>query len=168
LHQQAEGRKIAHDLPGGLEMSDKDPDKGANSAEGGSIDPAAVARAEAAVARLGERYLAEAGAQLEALRRALEALPPRLEQSRGEIADLARLAHDLAGQGSLFGWPLMSQIGDALQRLLRDRADLGQAGRKAVRVHLEAMESAIRDGIRDSTERRGRELLASLAKLEDD
>lgn len=168
MHRRAEERKIATPLPSDLVMSEKDRDESADAAPTGSIDPAAVERTEAAVARLAERYLAEAGAQLEALRRALDILPPRAEQSRGEIAELARLAHDIAGQGSLFGWPLMSQIGDVLQHLLRDRKSLGPAGRNRVQAHLEAMESAIRKGIRDPDEPAGRELLAGLAGIDDD
>ncbi len=149
-------------------MSDEDPDEDHSAALGGGIDPAALARAEAAVANLGESYLAEVGAQLGALRHALEALPPRAEQSLGEIAELARLAHDIAGQGSIFGWPLMSQIGDLLQRLLKDRNELGGAGRAAVQAHLEALESALREGIHEAAEPGGQELLAGLAELEDD
>jgi|TARA_Y100000294_G_scaffold114620_1_gene106320 HPt (histidine-containing phosphotransfer) domain-containing protein len=164
LRRRREERKIAADLPSNHKMSNKYPDESVD----GSIDPAAVERAEAAVARLGERYLTEAQSELDALRHALEALPPRAEQSRGEIAELARMAHDIAGQGSLFGWPLMSQIGDALQLLLRDRANLGPSGRAITQAHLEAMETALRDGIQDTAEPRGRKLLAGLVGLEDD
>jgi HPt (histidine-containing phosphotransfer) domain-containing protein len=164
LRHRREERKISANLPRDYEMNNKYPDESVD----GSIDPAAVERAEAALARLGERYLTEAQTELGALRQALEKLPPRAEQSRGEIAELARMAHDIAGQGSLFGWPLMSQIGDALQLLLRDRANLGPAGRALTQAHLEAMETALRDGIQDTAEPRGQKLLAGLAGLKDD
>ncbi len=149
-------------------MNEKDPNDSDSTAPGGGIEAAARQRAEAAVAKLGESYLVEAGEQLAALRQAFDALPPRAEQSRGEIAGLARLAHELAGQGSIFGWPLMSEIGNALQHLLRDRAELGRAYRAAVQAHLEVMETALREGVREAAEPRGQDLLAGLAEFEED
>ena len=78
-----------------------------------TIDTEAVARAESIIAALGDEYL-------EWLRGDLGQLDTSLSQARGSVRavdDLRRKAHEIRGQGGSFGFPMISQVADALHIL---------------------------------------------------
>ena len=93
--------------------------------EGGeSIDFAtdleAVARTEAIVASMSEEYL-------EWLRGDLDKLNKTLSEARGSVRavdQLRRKAHDIRGQGGSFGFPLISQVADALHKVIVSQDDV--------------------------------------------
>ena len=79
-----------------------------------AIDPGAVVRAEAIVASMIEEYL-------EWLRGDLDELDKTLSEARGSVRGvdkLRRKAHDIRGQSGSFGYPLISQVADALHRVI--------------------------------------------------
>ena len=79
-----------------------------------AIDPEAVARAESIVATMSEEYL-------KWLRGDLDELAKTLGEARGSIRavdQLRRKAHDIRGQGGSFGFPLISQVADALHKVM--------------------------------------------------
>lgn len=82
------------------------------------IDPAALARAEAALAALGGDYLTWAANDIDRLRAAVAALRRAGAEQRAEAARLVfAIAHDVKGQAATFGYPLLSRFGAALCRL---------------------------------------------------
>lgn len=85
------------------------------------IDPAALARAEAALAALGGDYLTWAANDIDRLRAAVAALRRAGPGSMEQRTDAARLvfaiAHDVKGQAATFGYPLLSRFAAALCRL---------------------------------------------------
>ena len=93
--------------------------------EGGeSIDFAtdleAVARTESIVASMSEEYL-------EWLRGDLDKLDKTLSEARGSVRavdQLRRKAHDIRGQGGSFGFPLISQVADALHKVIVSQDDV--------------------------------------------
>ena len=93
--------------------------------EGGeSIDFAtdleAVAPTEAIVASMSEEYL-------EWLRGDLDKLDKTLSEARGSVRavdQLRRKAHDIRGQGGSFGFPLISQVADALHKVIVSQDDM--------------------------------------------
>src|SRR5690606_15790481 len=89
-------------------------------ADGPDLDLASIERANEAMARLKEEYVAEwAPASLAEM----EALVDELTRSSppGVFAQLYRHAHDMKGQGATFGYGLITQIGEALCRLTAGR-----------------------------------------------
>ena len=85
-----------------------------------AIDPEAVARAESIVASMSEEYL-------EWLRGDLDELDKTLSEARGSVRavdQLRRKAHDIRGQGGSFGFPLISQVADALHKVIVSQDDI--------------------------------------------
>lgn len=84
------------------------------------ISPEALARAEAALAGLSGRYLDWATADSVRLRDCLD-------EARRPDADLAALlprlftiSHDMKGQATTFGYPLVNELGNRLCRLIEE------------------------------------------------
>lgn len=73
------------------------------------IDPAALARAEAALAALGQDYLTWAEADLAALRAAV---------AGRDWEGLHRIAHNAKGQAATFGYPLVTVLAGRLCTLI--------------------------------------------------
>ncbi len=107
-----------------------------------TIDTKAAARAESITAALAGEYL-------EYLRGELGQLDTLLSQARGSeraVDDLRRKAHDIRGQGGSFGFPMISQVADAMHILWEAQ-----------------------DGFLDAEgELTGRELLALMRRLAED
>lgn len=79
-----------------------------------NISGKALARAEAIIDRLALRYPAHASRDVGMLEQAAG-----LMASEGRIVDpyygeIWRIAHDIRGQGALFGYPLLSRLADTL------------------------------------------------------
>lgn len=87
------------------------------------IDPAALARAETALADLTERYLGWAEADLVRLDSVLARLAAGAGDRAGAMRELFRIAHDMKGQGGTFDYPLVSELAGRLCRLAEVLAD---------------------------------------------
>lgn len=99
----------------------------------------ALERAQAAVERLKESYIAEWGpAALAEMYDMLAGLGrPGGDRAEG-IETFYRYAHDMKGQGGTFGYPLLTHIGEILCRLTADRRDVGESDLRILRSHLDA------------------------------
>jgi chemotaxis protein histidine kinase CheA len=94
--------------------------------------------------RMRERYLVWATADLAALRALVEQAGRLGAPERGPAAhDIFRRAHDIKGQGGSFNYPLMTRIGGALCRLLKERPELDDDALAVVLAHVEAMETVV-------------------------
>lgn len=84
------------------------------------IPPEALARAEAALAGLSGRYLDWATADSVRLRDCLdEALKPGADLA-ALLPRLFTISHDMKGQAATFGYPLVSELGNRLCRLIEE------------------------------------------------
>lgn len=99
----------------------------------------ALERAQAAVDRLKEVYVAEWGPT------ALAEMYETLARVRRSGADrpscfdaFFRLAHDMKGQGGTFGFPLLTHIGEVLCGLTAERHDAGEGEMAVLFAHLDA------------------------------
>ena len=88
----------------------------------------ALARAEAAVASLAQDYATWALADVAKARTALAAAIDDPAGHAPHVEALFRVGHDLKGQGTSFGFPLVTKIGHSLCALTRDRARQYRAG----------------------------------------
>ncbi|CAA7626299.1 Hpt domain-containing protein [Magnetospirillum sp. SS-4] len=82
------------------------------------LDPAALARAEAALADLSGRYLEWAEADLVRMEACLREIMDRPEDRPELLGRLFAVAHDMKGQGATFDYPLVSHLGNRLCRLV--------------------------------------------------
>ena len=108
-----------------------------------------LARAEAAVADLAKSYVGWASADVENCGAHLAAARAGEGAARLDaIQALHSVAHNIKGQGSSFGFPLMTRIGNSLCRLTRNRRAAGDADLTAIQAHLDAMGLVLAQGIR--------------------
>lgn len=126
---------------------------------------AVLARAEAAVADLAKGYAAWALADVAKARAALASAAEDPAGRAQQVEALFRIAHDLKGQGASFGFPLITQIGQSLCVLTRDRARDYQAGHlELAKSHLDAIELVLTKGIKGEGGKVGAELVAKLER----
>lgn len=117
-----------------------------------------LARAEAAVADLAKSYVGWAMADVEKCTGYLttaRAIAPAGDLAEGAVDDrmiavqaLYAVAHNIKGQGSSFGFPLMTRLGDSLCRLTRTKRPVPDADLNVIQAHLDAMRLVLVQGIR--------------------
>ncbi len=107
-----------------------------------------------------EQWLDGESARLQAAR--VEA--QRLGWSDEALDPVLRSAHDLKGMGATYGYPLVTQLGASLCRLIET-----EAGRRAARAnpalvnaHVDALRAVIRDRITTNADPVGRAIVSAL------
>ena len=128
---------------------------------GGGVDPEAIRRAEAAVRNLKGAFEAAAEAQLEELQAACEQIVAG-SSVRANLQQIARIAHELKGQGGTFGYELLSDVADLLSYHARRNEFLDQRGVQIVKTIIGALGIVIGQKIQGDGGPAGRELLAHL------
>ncbi len=88
------------------------------------IDQAALAEAEATLRALAAEYPGYAALDVGQMDLALSALEAAGGRDAARVAEIHGAAHNIKGQGSAFGYELMTLLGEALCGLTRDRERL--------------------------------------------
>ena len=127
----------------------------------GALDPAAIAKAEAALKSLSgnfAQWLNDEIAKLEAARQAIRAdgLTPQTTEN------LYLRAHDLKGLGTTYGFPLITRIAASLCVLTDDADKRVRAPIALIDGHIDAIRAAVRDDIRNDEHPVGRALAEEL------
>ena len=126
------------------------------------IDAEALARAEAAVEALKANYEDWVHDDIGALKEAYDDAVAN-PSVRGEKAkQIDGIAHDIKGQGSSFGYPLMSAIGGSLSEFCRNISRLEVAQLDVIRAHIDAMTSVIDNRLKGNGGTLGVELIGLL------
>lgn len=127
----------------------------------GAIDPAAIAKAEAALQSLSgnfEQWLNDELAKLEAARQRV-----RAEGMTGpNMESLYLRAHDLKGLGATYGFPLVTRIAGLLCRMIDDTERRLSAPMSLIEAHIDAIKAAVRDSIKTEDHPVGRALVHEL------
>lgn len=124
------------------------------------VDPAALARAEAALADLSRSYLVWVTADLVRLDDCLAHMLSHPEDWSEGLSRLFAIIHDMKGQGATFGYPLISDLGGRLCRLLEASPEPTAENRRRISVLAAAMGRVIRDRLAGDGGEDGRRLLA--------
>jgi hypothetical protein len=126
-----------------------------------SIDPNAIAKAEAALkglsAQFGE-WLRDEVAKLEAAHAVVKADGP----TRAAMDGVYARAHDLKGLGTTYEFPLVTRIAGSLCKLLGEGEARTQAPVALVTAHIDAIRACVRDNVRDTDNPVGRALAEQL------
>lgn len=127
----------------------------------GGIDPAAIAKAEAALKSLSSQFsqwLNDELVKLDAARAAVRDRGYTPETSEG----IYLRAHDLKGLGTTYEYPLITRIAASLCRM----TDTAEARAKAplflIDAHIDAIKACVRDEIKDENHPVGRALAEEL------
>jgi hypothetical protein len=127
----------------------------------GAIDPAAIAKAEAALKSLSGNFaewLADEVAKLEAARQRVKTEGMTAES--GESLYLR--AHDLKGLGATYEYPLVTRIAGSLCKLIDDPDKRAGAPLFLVDAHIDAIKAAVKGGIQSDTHPTGHALVSAL------
>lgn len=127
----------------------------------GAIDPAAIAKAEAALKSLSGNFaewLQDEVNKLEAARQRVraEGLTPETSES------LYLRAHDLKGLGATYEYPLVTRIAGSLCKLIDDPVKRADAPMFLVDAHIDAIKAAVKGGIQTDTHPTGQQLVQEL------
>jgi len=127
----------------------------------GGIDPAAIARAEAALKSLSGNFaewLQDEVGKLEAARQRI-----RTEGLNAETAENLYLrAHDLKGLGATYEYPIVTRIAGSLCKMIDDPAKRLEAPMFLVDAHIDAIRASVKGGIQSDTDPIGRALVTEL------
>jgi hypothetical protein len=127
----------------------------------GAIDPAAIAKAEAALKSLSGNFaewLADEVSKLEAARQRV-----RTEGLTTEAAESLYLrAHDLKGLGATYEYPIVTRIAGSLCKLIDDPDKRAEAPMALVDAHIDAIKAAVRNRIQSESDPMGRTIVAEL------
>lgn len=127
------------------------------------FSPEAIARADQALQSIGGSMQEWLDADIERLQHARVAAEAE-DWSPTSIETLAGVAHDIKGMGATYGFPLATQIGASLCRLIE--TDQGKATAQAdptlVCAHVDALRAAVRDQVKTDGHPVGRALLVAL------
>lgn len=127
----------------------------------GAIDPAAIAKAEAALKSLSgnfAQWLNDEIGKLEAARGVVRNDGPTVEN----MESLYLRAHDLKGLGATYGFPLITRIAGLLCRLIDDKAKRLEAPVGLIDAHIDAIKAAARDDIKTEDHPVGKILVQEL------
>ena len=129
----------------------------------GAIDPAAIAKAEAALAGLSGNFaewLNDEIAKLGAARQVVRESGPTPEH----MESLYLRAHDLKGLGTTYEFPIITRIAGSLCRLIDDKDKRVQAPMSLIDAHIDAIKAAVRDDIKTDDHPIGAILVQELEK----
>jgi len=123
----------------------------------GALDPAAIAKAEAALKSLSgnfAQWLQDEITKLEAARQAIRADGVTAQTTEA----LYLRAHDLKGLGTTYGFPLITRIAASLCALTDDAEKRLRAPMPLIDAHIDAIRAAVRDDIKSDDHPVGRAL----------
>ncbi|HZC17883.1 MAG TPA: Hpt domain-containing protein [Caulobacteraceae bacterium] len=127
----------------------------------GGIDPAALAKAEAALKGLSDNFdqwMQDELGKLNAARASITSDGYTAET--GE--NLYFRAHDLKGLGATYGFPVVTEIAASLCRLIDDSATRLRAPLFLLDAHIDGIMAAVRGNIREADNPVAKSLLAEL------
>lgn len=126
----------------------------------------AVRDAEAAVAALAADFLIWIREDVERARAALEAAEAAPGHNREQIAAIFDVMHNLKGQGSSFGYDLLTRIGGSLCDYIRNAPDGADARQvKIIAAHFAALDFVIDKNLKGPGGEAGDRLMAKLNEL---
>lgn len=120
----------------------------------------AVASAQAAVAGLADKYIGWVNDDLKRLDAAIAAVTDG--HNAAALRHVYGVAHDIKGQGSTFGYHLITDIGQLLCRYAERAIERKKVDRAVIDAHVEAMRTVVDNRIQGPAGELGREIVEAL------
>lgn len=121
---------------------------------------AAVASAEAAVAGLSDQYIGWVNDDLKRLDAAVSKVTDG--DNAEALRDVYNVAHDIKGQGSTFGYPLVTAISQLLCRYAEDAIKQHKVDVAVIEAHVTALRTVVDNRIQGPAGELGDEIVAAL------
>jgi CheY-like chemotaxis protein len=132
------------------------------------IDPSLLLQAEQQLERMEEDYsdwVRGSIRQLYEAHRSGSVMDPRNRIT--PIQTINRIAHDLRGQGSTFGYPLITIFGRSLYDCTLDISEASDQLFEFIRTHIDGINAVIREKIKGDGGTMGKDLITSLERARD-
>jgi len=139
--------------------------KGRSDREQPSIADEVLAKADAVIERLTADYLEHVRRDIADMERHAAFMDGDDEARAAHYNEILRIAHDVRGQGAVFGFPLMTRYAGSLCRATRLLAAHDHAILAIVQAHLAAMRAMVDAGMADVDQRTGLSIAAGLELL---
>ena len=127
----------------------------------GAIDPAAIAKAEAALKSLSGNFAQWLNDEIAKLENARQAIRDA-GQTAETMESLYLRAHDLKGLGATYGFPLITRIAGLLCRHIDDKAKRLDVSMPLLDAHIDAIKTSARDDIKTDDHPIGQALVQDL------
>ena len=124
-----------------------------------------LARAEEATTALRANYTQWARIDVDNTQALLEAAKKAPEGRREQLDLLYAAMHNIKGQGTSFGYPLVTRLGQSLCRLIAPGRAIDDAGLKIAQAHLDALKLVLDQKIAGKGGEVGDKLAARLEGL---
>jgi len=124
-----------------------------------------LARAEEATTALRANYTEWARIDVDHTQALLDAAKKGPEGRREQLDLLYAAMHNIKGQGTSFGYPLVTRIGQSLCRLVAPGRALDEAGLSVAQAHLDALKLVLSQKIAGKGGEVGDKLAAKLESL---
>jgi len=124
-----------------------------------------LARAEEATTALRANYTEWARIDVDHTQALLDGAKRDAEGRRAQLDLLYAAMHNIKGQGSSFGYPLVTRIGQSLCRLVAPGLTVDEAGLKIVQAHLDALKLVLAQKIAGKGGEVGDKLAAKLESM---
>jgi len=131
----------------------------------GSVDLAALERAEAVIADLADSYLEWVEEDLEKIRRAHDALSANMDNPAEYVDAVFQIAHDMKGQGGSFGYDLMTILGNDLCRFIEGKQAVTKTDLNVISLYIDTMKIVISKRMSGDGGAEGQKVLAGLAMV---
>lgn len=128
------------------------------------FDPAILEAAEAKIQEMEGDYSDWVADTLEELTQALHRAIEEMEVAPKHIAEIRRIAHELRGQGGIFGYPLMTQFAKSLYEQTHEDVQVTPELLELVKAHIDLIRIVTKQKIKGDGGETGKQLMTSLAE----
>ncbi len=128
-----------------------------------TLPPEVLAAADQEIQSRAGDYATWITAEVEEMGRRAERLATEPAGAPALLAQINRSAHEMRGQGGIFGYPLITHIAKSLyEATLGDAAALTANGQRLVKAHVDAIKAVMNGRVSGDGGATGKQLLASL------
>ena len=126
---------------------------------------AKIAEAKAAVASLGAQFIVMVADDLVLMENAFEEAQGTPTRRVDRVREIFGVAHNVKGQGSSFGYDLLTDVAGLLCQRTRDLTHVSDEALEAIGFHIRAMRVIVDGKISGKGGEKGKILIAKLAAL---
>ncbi|MBP5858960.1 response regulator [Marivibrio halodurans] len=129
-----------------------------------AFDPAVLEAAEAKIQSMEGDYSDWVAETLEHLTQEQNRAIEDMENASVHVSEIRRIAHELRGQGGIFGYPLMTQFGKSLYEHTGEDMEITPSLLDLIKAHIDLIKVVTKEKIKGDGGETGKELLTSLSE----